>query len=89
MSNTVKASKKPSYLFVFSDERQSEMFYAFAYSQASATCVQHPLTADCRVVRDHKQVLVTGIGSLLFDITLKDVLIKKAEELGGYYLPKV
>lgn len=88
MSNYLKSSKKPCYLFVFSDEQQAKHFYAFASSQEHSAFVQHPFAPDGRS-RDFKRVLVTGVGSLFFDTALKSLLEKKAEELDGYYLPKV
>lgn len=82
-----KASKKPSFLFIFSDDQDARQFYDFASSQEHATLVQHPIDAKMRASRDCRQVLVTGVGSLFFDITLHELLLAKAEELGGHYLP--
>ena len=88
MSNNISKIQKPSWMFVFSDEHQSELFLRFAHGQFNSSIVQHPFSADGRT-RDLLRVLVTASGSQIFDISLKNVLEQKAVELGGYYMPKV
>ena len=80
---------KKTFHFIFPDELRGKEFLSFASSQVHSTIVQHPLSIAGRGARMKDEVLVTGSGSILFDINLLDVLIKKSEELGGYLMPKV
>lgn len=82
-------AKKPAFLFIFSDNQSSEEFLAVANKHSDVSYAQHPLDDNGRGARILNRVLVTGTGSHLFDLSLREELEKIAVTLGGYYSPKV
>ena len=83
-----KSHHNPTFKFEFPDLNSASLFYQFARSQDRSTNVQYPLSSDGNGGRDCKQVLVTGVGSLIFDMRLKKLLEDKANELGGVMVDK-
>ena len=88
MSNTSSRSSKTCYRFDFPTKASAKEFLEFARKLEGTTNVQHPYDIQQRVKPKSTSVLVTGTGSLIYDVHLLDTLLKKAGELGGYYLPK-
>ncbi len=87
MSHGTSTLKKPTYLFSFDEEAPAKKFFEFAQG-SKASLVQHPFEDGFNCKQNLKQVLVTGVGSTVFDIALLELLTNEATSLGGHYVPK-
>ena len=77
--------RKPTYLYSFISSEESEKFLKQANNHYASAFAQHPqINGNPNVFR----VLVTGTGSLTYDIALKNYLDSQASELNGFYIPK-
>ena len=85
MSNAVNvtSSQKPCFRFMFPDQDSAESFFKYASQERDATRVQHPYGTG-RVTQDKTKVYVSGTGSLVFDLKLREQLNKAATKLGGH-----
>ena len=75
--------KKPTYTYLFENEVNAESFFrAIAYTNISSN-VQYPISNG---IPNKKQVMVTGTGSLNFDMVLRNKLEETAEDFRGVLL---
>ena len=74
------ANKKPMFVFQFPSAESASSFMEYAIHHSSATRVQNPLN-NC--ILDLTKVLVSGAGSIIFDMNLKEDLVSEAKSLGG------
>lgn len=88
MSKTKNPFKRPTFMFEFDDELSAHRFYNCAMS-SQANLVQHPFEKELNCKQNFKKVLVTGLGSIVFDTILCDMLCEEAKKLGGHYIPRV
>ena len=79
-------SRKPTYAYLFASEADASEFLKCANKHCNSSFAQHPQKNG---VPDSKRVLVTGSGSTIFDLILKEYLDQKADELDGVYQPRV
>ena len=71
----------------FSKERSAKEFLE-RVNKETGGCATHPFSGK-KVKLDTKSVLVKGIGSIIFDIKLRDTCDKLCDELGGVRLPSM
>ena len=74
------ANKKPMFVFQFPTTESANSFMEYAIHHSSSTRVQNPLN-NC--IRDSTKVLVSGVGSIIFDMNLQKDLVSEASALGG------
>lgn len=80
--------KKPTYLFIFPNERSASKFLGVASRYSNLSSAVHPYDGKERCSLDKRRVLVIGCGSFVFDSVMRADLEAKAVKLGGYYMPK-
>lgn len=73
-------SKKPCFKYHFQNVQGAEDFLRYATEQIACSYAQHPLNNG---IRDKYRVLVTGSGSMNYDMYLQSSLDKMATVCGG------
>ena len=67
-------TRKPVWKYSFVNEEMANQFYEYAMNHYGSTILQHP---QVDAIPDPLTVLVTGSGSLNYDLSLKSDLDKK------------
>lgn len=81
-------SRKPAYMYRFADEQSAKKFKEYAENHHGSAFVQHPMKKGVDAhERDLTRVLVTGTGSVSYDLLLRSDLEHMSCILEGTFEP--